>query len=89
MGRQLVTLHLCLCGLVSTGVAEFVGLIQGLLPWGMGKYCYNHRGSLLNLVLAYLSTVKVFKPRFNHRGSLLKPMQACLSVGKDHQVTIQ
>ena len=42
------------------------------------KHRFNHRGSLLQLMLAYLSTVKVCK-RFNHRGPLLKLVQAYLS----------
>ena len=43
----------------------------------------SHRGRLLMLVKACLSTVKVCERRFHHFRSTLKNEKACLSAGKD------
>ena len=47
------------------------------------KRRFNHRGPLLKLAQANLSTGMVSKRGFNHRGSFLKLVQAFVSVGKD------
>ena len=46
------------------------------------KHRFSHRGGLLMLVKACLSTVKVSKHCFTHRRSLVKLVQACLSTVK-------
>ena len=43
------------------------------------KDYFNHRGSLLELMPAYLSAVKVCKRHFHHRESLLNLVLAYLS----------
>ena len=47
------------------------------------KRRFSHRGRLLMLVKACLSTVKVCKHSLHHCRSLLKDVLTCLSAGKD------